>query len=65
MRARTRCARALPSTREGRILALELKIIEDFGAYCFYPANYVARVVALILTGPYRISDYASDVRSC
>ena len=49
---------------EGRILALELKIIEDFGAYCFYPANYVARVVALIVSGPYRISNYASDVKS-
>jgi aerobic carbon-monoxide dehydrogenase large subunit len=49
---------------EGRILALELRIIEDFGAYCFYPANYVARVVALIVSGPYRISNYASDVKS-
>ena len=49
---------------EGRILALELEIIEDFGAYCFYPANYVARVVALIVSGPYRISNYASDVKS-
>ena len=27
--------------------------MEDFGAYCFYPANYLARVVATILTGPY------------
>src|SRR5215475_6689839 len=47
----------------GRILALELEITEDFGAYCFYPANYVARVVALIVTGPYRISNYASDLK--
>jgi aerobic carbon-monoxide dehydrogenase large subunit len=49
---------------EGRILALDLEIVEDFGAYCFFPANYVARVVALIVSGPYRISNYASDVRS-
>jgi carbon-monoxide dehydrogenase large subunit len=49
--------------RDGRILALELEIIEDFGAYCFYPANYIARVVAMILTGPYRIADYAFDVK--
>lgn len=49
--------------RDGRIMALDLRIIEDFGAYCFYPANYMARVVAMIATGPYRIADYAFDVR--
>ncbi len=48
---------------EGKILGLELEIDEDFGGYCFYPANYMARVIALILTGAYRISDYAYEVR--
>ena len=57
--ARTRAA----VNRDGRILALELEIAEDFGAYCFYPANYLARVVAMILTGPYRINDYAFDIK--
>jgi carbon-monoxide dehydrogenase large subunit len=57
--ARTRAA----VDKDGRILALDLEITEDFGGYCFYPANYVARVVALILTGPYRIADYAYDVK--
>jgi len=57
--ARTRVA----VDREGRILALDLEIKEDFGAYCFYPANYLARVVAMILTGPYRIENYAFDVK--
>jgi carbon-monoxide dehydrogenase large subunit len=57
--ARTRAA----VDRDGRILALELQITEDFGGYCFYPANYVARVVALILTGPYQIANYAYDSR--
>jgi carbon-monoxide dehydrogenase large subunit len=57
--ARTRAA----VDRDGRIRALELEIVEDFGAYCFYPANYIARVVAMILTGPYRIADYAFDVK--
>lgn len=47
----------------GRILALELQIDEDFGAYSFYPGNYLARVVAMILTGPYRIQNYAYEVR--
>ena len=49
-------------TDEGRILALELKIEADFGAYCFFPANYMARVIAMILPGPYRIPAYAYDV---
>ncbi|WP_274631104.1 xanthine dehydrogenase family protein molybdopterin-binding subunit [Arvimicrobium flavum] len=48
---------------DGRILALTLSMDVDFGAYCFYPANYMARVVAMILTGPYRISSYGYDVK--
>jgi aerobic carbon-monoxide dehydrogenase large subunit len=48
--------------RDGRLLALELAIVEDFGAYCFYPANYIARVVATILTGPYKVEHYAYEV---
>ncbi|MEZ5663350.1 MAG: xanthine dehydrogenase family protein molybdopterin-binding subunit [Burkholderiaceae bacterium] len=48
---------------EGRVLALELEIVEDFGAYSFYPGNYLARVVAMILTGPYRIHNYSYDVK--
>jgi carbon-monoxide dehydrogenase large subunit len=57
--ARTRAA----VDKAGRILALELDLVEDFGAYCFYPANYLARVVGMILTGPYRISDYAFEMK--
>jgi aerobic carbon-monoxide dehydrogenase large subunit len=57
--ARTRAA----VDKAGRILALELDLVEDFGAYCFYPANYLARVVGMILTGPYLISDYAFDMK--
>ena len=48
---------------DGVIKALSLEIIEDFGAYCFYPANYLLRMVVLSLTGPYRITDYACDMR--
>lgn len=48
---------------EGRLLALELEIVEDFGAYSFYPGNYLARVVAMILTGPYKVQDYRYDVK--
>ena len=48
---------------DGRITALSLEIVEDFGAYCFYPANYLLRMTVLSLTGPYRIADYACDMR--
>lgn len=48
---------------QGRLLALELELLEDFGAYCFYPGNYLARVVAMILTGPYKVQDYRYDVK--
>lgn len=50
-------------TASGRLLALDLDIVEDFGAYCFYPANYIARVVAQMAPGPYKIHDYAYRVR--
>jgi carbon-monoxide dehydrogenase large subunit len=57
------CRTRAAITREGRLLGLTLEITEDFGAYCFYPGNYIARVVAMILTGPYRVQDYAFEVK--
>lgn len=48
--------------RDGRILALDLQIRQDFGAYAFYPANYMARMVVMNGTGPYRIANYGFDV---
>ena len=57
------CQTRVAVDAEGRILALELSILEDFGAYSFYPGNYLARVVAMIITGPYRIQNYAYDVK--
>lgn len=48
---------------DGRLKALSLEIVEDFGSYCFYPANYLARVIAMTLTGPYRLEHYAYDVK--
>jgi carbon-monoxide dehydrogenase large subunit len=47
----------------GKLLSLTLELREDFGAYCFFPANYLARVVAMILSGPYRLDHYAYDVK--
>jgi len=47
----------------GRLKAMSLEIVEDFGGYCFYPANYLARVIAMILSGPYKLENYAYDVK--
>ncbi len=58
-----RCETRAAVAADGRILGLELSLTEDFGAYCFFPGNYIARVIALILTGPYRIADYAYEMR--
>lgn len=57
------CRTRAAVSAEGRLLGLELEIIEDFGAYSFYPGNYLARVVAMILTGPYKVQDYSYDVK--
>ena len=43
---------------DGRILALDAALEADFGAYCFFPANYMIAVVAMILPGPYRVKAY-------
>jgi carbon-monoxide dehydrogenase large subunit len=48
---------------DGRLKAMSLEIVEDFGAYCFFPANYLARVIAMILSGPYKLEHYAFDVK--
>lgn len=44
---------------DGRVLALAIEVTEDFGAYCFFPANYLTRMMVLSLTGPYRIGAYS------
>ncbi len=47
---------------DGRLLALTCHIRSDFGAWCFFPANYMARVIAMILPGPYRVKEYGYEV---
>lgn len=59
----THCVTRASVSSDGRVLGLELELVEDFGAYCFFPANYMARVIAMILTGPYRIANYSFDVK--
>jgi carbon-monoxide dehydrogenase large subunit len=57
------CSTTVSVNEQGKILGLDFQILEDFGAYSFYPGNYLARVVAMILTGPYKITNYRYDVK--
>jgi carbon-monoxide dehydrogenase large subunit len=50
--------------RDGTLLALEAQLLADVGAYCWFPADYVARVVAMMIPGPYRLTHYRYDVTS-
>src|SRR3989454_997115 len=43
---------------DGTILGLDVQILTDFGAYAYFPANYMARVVGMMVPGAYRLRDY-------
>jgi carbon-monoxide dehydrogenase large subunit len=43
---------------DGTILGLDVQILADFGAYAYFPANYMARVVGMMVPGAYRLRDY-------
>src|SRR5438552_2593994 len=43
---------------DGTILGLDVKILTDFGAYAYFPANYMARVIGMMVPGAYRLRDY-------
>ena len=45
-------------TRDGTILGLDVEILTDFGAYAYFPPNYMARVVGMMIPGAYRLRDY-------
>src|SRR5262249_56183847 len=43
---------------DGTILGIDARILADFGAYAYFPANYMARVVGMMIPGAYRLRDY-------
>ena len=44
--------------KDGTLLGLDVQILADFGAYAYFPANYMARVVGMMIPGAYRLRDY-------
>ena len=51
-------------TSTGTILGLDVRILTDFGAYAYFPANYMARVVGMMIPGAYRLRDYRYAIRT-
>src|SRR3989454_6112128 len=49
---------------DGTILAIDARILADFGAYAYFPANYMARVVGMMIPGAYRLRDYRYTIRA-
>jgi carbon-monoxide dehydrogenase large subunit len=43
---------------DGAILGMDVQILTDFGAYAYFPANYMARVIGMMIPGAYRLRDY-------
>jgi len=43
---------------DGTMLGLDVEILTDFGAYAYFPANYMARVIGMMVPGAYRLRDY-------
>src|SRR4030095_12917804 len=43
---------------DGTIVGLDVQILTDFGAYAYFPANYMARVIGMLVPGAYRLRDY-------
>jgi aerobic carbon-monoxide dehydrogenase large subunit len=49
---------------DGTIVGLDLQILTDFGAYAYFPANYMARVIGMLVPGAYRLRDYRYAITS-
>jgi carbon-monoxide dehydrogenase large subunit len=48
---------------DGTILGLDVRILADVGAYAYFPANYMARVVGMMVPGAYRLRDYRYTIK--
>jgi carbon-monoxide dehydrogenase large subunit len=49
---------------DGTIVGLDVQILTDFGAYAYFPANYMARVIGMLVPGVYRLRDYRYAITS-
>jgi carbon-monoxide dehydrogenase large subunit len=47
---------------DGTLLGLDARIATDIGAYAFFPADYMSRVVGMMLPGAYRLTNYRYQI---
>lgn len=50
-------------TSEGVVRAVRAHLRSDFGAYSYFPANYMLQVIAMMIPGPYRFQDFEYDLK--
>jgi len=45
-------------TEDGRLVALDVTITVDSGGWCLFPADYIARMICIIIPGATRLREY-------
>ncbi|HWD03533.1 MAG TPA: xanthine dehydrogenase family protein molybdopterin-binding subunit [Amycolatopsis sp.] len=50
-------------TAEGVVQAVRARLRSDFGAYAYFPGNYMLQVVGMMIPGPYRFQDFEYDLK--
>jgi carbon-monoxide dehydrogenase large subunit len=50
-------------TSEGVVQAVRAWLRSDFGAYSYFPGNYMLQVIGMMIPGPYRFQDFEYDLK--
>jgi carbon-monoxide dehydrogenase large subunit len=50
-------------TSAGVVQAVRASLRSDFGAYCYFPGNYMLQVIGMMIPGPYRFQDFEYDLK--
>jgi carbon-monoxide dehydrogenase large subunit len=50
-------------TSEGVVRAVRAHLRSDFGAYAYFPGNYMLQVIGMMIPGPYRLQDFEYDLK--
>jgi carbon-monoxide dehydrogenase large subunit len=50
-------------TSEGVVQAVRARLRSDFGAYSYFPGNYMLQVIGMMIPGPYRFQDFEYDLK--
>jgi carbon-monoxide dehydrogenase large subunit len=50
-------------TSEGVVQAVRARLRSNFGAYSYFPGNYMLQVIGMMIPGPYRFQDFEYDLK--